>query len=232
MSVIGSLVSIIYNVFFLRGEDGFRRAEPFSKIIFILCAITLMTRHPGGVVITGVITLLLGLYYPGVEWATSTLVLTSLLGAYMGASTLLSNVLGWSSLTIFQILLVMARTITLSTTVIFIVVILSPVSISNILRKLGIRKLVVHVPLLIWRLVPYGMRWFMESLMIGSLKNEKTTARIPVVAAGVIEVGRFLEEYSYHRLNSEIKTPIILVKERHTPDIILVAFSFLMLLLL
>ncbi|QOR94145.1 hypothetical protein IMZ38_05795 [Thermosphaera chiliense] len=230
MSVVGALVSIIYNVFFLHSEEGFRRAEPFSKLIFILCVLTLMLRHPHGVIITGVLTLLLGLYYPGMEWALSTLVLTSLVGAYMGGSTLLSNFLGWSSLSILEILLVVARTITLSTTIIFIVVIISPVSLTNILRKIGFKKQAVHIPLLIWRLVPYGMKWFVESLMIGALKNEKTTARIPVVVAGLVEVGRFLEEYSYHRLSSEMKTPILLVKEEYTPDIILVFFSFLMLL--
>jgi hypothetical protein len=58
------------------------------------------------------------------------------------------------------------------------------------------------------------------------------TTRIPVVAAGVIEVGKYLEEYSYYRLNSEMKKPIVLVKEGYTSDIILIVVSFLMLLLL
>jgi hypothetical protein len=232
VSIIGALVSIVYNVFFMRGEEGFRRAESFSKLIFILCTLTLVFRRPDGVIITGFITLLLGLYYPGMEWALSTLVLTSILGAYMGLSTLLSNFLGWSSLSIFQVFMVVVRTISFSTTIIFIVAILSPRALSNILRKIGLKKLVVHIPILIWRLIPYGMKWFTESLMIGSLKNERVTTRIPVVAAGVIEVGKYLEEYSYYRLNSEMKKPIVLVKEEYMSDIILIVVSFLMLLLL
>ncbi|ADG90629.1 hypothetical protein [Thermosphaera aggregans] len=232
MSIIGALVSIVYNVFFMRGEEGFRRVESFSKLIFILCTLTLMFRRPDRVIITGFITLLLGLYYPGMEWALSTLVLTSILGAYMGLSTLLSNFLGWSSLSIFQVFMVVVRTISFSTTIIFIVAILSPRALSNILRKIGLKKLVVHIPILIWRLIPYGMKWFTESLMIGYLKNERVTTRIPVVAAGVIEVGQYLEEYSYYRLNSEMKKPILLVKEEYTSDIILIVVSFLMLLLL
>ena len=150
----------------------------------------------------------------------------------MGLSTLLSNFLGWSSLSIFQVFMVVVRTISFSTTIIFIVAILSPTALSNILRKIGLKKLVVHIPILIWRLIPYGMKWFTESLMIGSLKNERVTTRIPVVAAGVIEVGKYLEEYSYYRLNSEMKKPIVLVKEEYTSDIILIVVSFLMLLLL
>jgi hypothetical protein len=232
VSIIGALVSIVYNVFFMRGEEGFRRVESFSKLIFILCTLTLMFRRPDRVIITGFITLLLGLYYPGMEWALSTLVLTSILGAYMGLSTLLSNFLGWSSLSIFQVFMVVVRTISFSTTIIFIVAILSPRALSNILRKIGLKKLVVHIPILIWRLIPYGMKWFTESLMIGYLKNERVTTRIPVVAAGVIEVGQYLEEYSYYRLNSEMKKPILLVKEEYTSDIILIVVSFLMLLLL
>jgi len=173
VSIIGALVSIVYKVFFMRGEEGFRRAEFFSKLIFILSTLTLVFRRPDGVIITGFITLLLGLYHPGIEWALSTLVLTSTLGAYMGLSTLLSNFLGWSSLSIFQVFMVVVRTISFSTTIIFIVTILSPRALSNILRKIGLKKLVVHIPILIWRLIPYGMKWFTESLMIGSLKTKE-----------------------------------------------------------
>jgi len=38
-------------------------------------------------------------------------------------------------------------------------------------------------------------------------ENEGVTTRVPVVATGVIEVGKYLEEYSYYRLNSEMKNP-------------------------
>ncbi|MEM4537963.1 MAG: hypothetical protein QXP68_04370 [Thermosphaera sp.] len=232
MNFLASLISIIYNVLFLRGEEGFRRASSLPKLMFIMTVITLMIRNPERLFILGILVIALGAYHPGVRWLYSTLFLTGILGTYMSLSTLISNLLGWSNLSSLEIILIALRTIVVSSNVIFIFVIISPTSLTNLMKRVGIERRFVHMPMLVWRLVPYGIRWFTDSLMIGYLKKEKATARLPVVAAGVLEMGRFVEEYCYYRLNAKLKNPIILVREQYIADILLSVSSFIILLLL
>lgn len=232
MSFLAGLISIIYNVLFLRGEEGFRRASSLSKLMFIMAVITLMVKNPEKVFILGILVMIMGVYYPGVKWLYSTLILTSIFGAYMGLSTLMSNLLGWSSLSIIEVIFIAVRTMVISFSIIFVFVIISPTSLTNLMLRIGLKRRYVHVPMLIWRLIPYGIRSFIDAIMIGYLKREKTIARLPVVVAGVWEMGSFVEEYCYHRLNAQLNSPIILVRESYTADILLVFSSFIIILLL
>ena len=90
--------------------------------------------------------------------------------------------------------------------ILFIASIISPTKTANILLR--IKREASTIPLLLWRITPYGLTTTMDSLAIGRLKKEKTKARIAPAIASLMEYGDLVKEINYYRLMSTPKYPI------------------------
>lgn len=110
-------------------------------------------------------------------------------------------------MTPLQILEVACRVVGISISLIFIFVMTSPIEVHNIIYMLTGRRICAY-PLLLWRLVPLGLKNFIDSLSVGKLKGEGVTKRVPPAVAGMIEITRFMEEYCYWRLRLGPKCPL------------------------
>lgn len=209
MRVLGWLVAIVYKALFLKGDTGFKQAHWVVKALHLtLVSMAILSGNP--LVYTGAFTLfiLLGLLSPGYEWAASTLILSSLISIYMSATALLASLAGVAPITLTDAVLIALKTASLSTMLAFSFIIISPLEISSLLIKLGAGRLAA-LPLLTWRLMPLGLKTFVESLQIGRVKGERVSARIPPAVAGLMEAGGFIEEYCFHRLSTGAKHPVL-----------------------
>ncbi len=207
MHVIGFLIQHVYRSLFLTGETGFRNTYSLVKIVFI--ATTLYCFLPLNLLTTFYLLILfsiLGLIDKGVKWIISTYTLSSIPSIWYGLSTLLLSIIGYIPYTPpLNIGFIILRTFTFSTMILFYASIISPTRIYNILYKLGLEKQAV-IPLLTWRLIPYGLTNMVESLAIGKLKNEGIRERLPPAIASMIELGEMVRESAYYK---------IYVKPRH-----------------
>ncbi|MEM4487816.1 MAG: hypothetical protein QXK88_03310 [Desulfurococcaceae archaeon] len=211
MGFIGWLVSIVYKSFFLFGDEGYRKAHYLSKIIFVSVVLLLMMTIPERAYLMSFIIIPLGLLSPHPEWILASTILSSLAGLYLSISAYILSFTGLYYMETLQILEIAGRAIGFSLSLIFIFATISPIEIHNLLYFLRSKRSCVF-PLLLWRLVPYGLKNFMDSLSVGSLKGEQVTKRIPPAVASMIEIGRFIDEYCYWRLKTGVKTPLKLNK--------------------
>ncbi|MCY0867697.1 MAG: hypothetical protein OWQ48_00475 [Desulfurococcus sp.] len=232
MAVLGWLVSVVYKAFFLKGDTGFKRAHWTVKVLYIAILTLIIARGDLGLLLGALlVSLALGLISPGYEWVLSTLTLSSIVSAYMSLTSLIASLAGFSPVGgYWSIVFIALRTLSLSTIIAFSFVIISPLEISSLLILLGAGRL-AGIPLLVWRLIPYGLKSFSESLGIGYVKGERVSQRIPPAVASVIEIGGFIEEYCFYKLNSKAKR-IVLPEYTWRHTAILALSSVILMLLL
>jgi hypothetical protein len=223
------LISIAYKSIFLTGDAGLKRAHVATKVLFATSLLVVYTLSPEKAPLVLPVLLILGLLHAGLEWITATITLTGLVGAYLGCSSYLLSFTGLYTMTPLQVLLVVFRSITIGFAVILVFNMISPAELYNALHVLGAKQFSSY-PLLVWRLMPLGLRNFVDAVAVGYLKREKITSRIPPATASVIEAGWFIEEYSYWRLRVKSKTQIPLSRSI-VYSIVLVVASLTTLLL-
>jgi len=223
------ILSVIYKSFFLTGDEGFRRAHVLAKATFILSIILLILKNPARSYLLALFIIPIGLIYPGFEWVVAVTTLTALVGFAMGASAYLLSLTGLYHMTPLELLLIMARSIGLGMGLVFMFVIISPIELFNLLYLLGFRSAAV-VPLLLAKTTPLGVRSFLDSLMVGSLKHEAFTKRIPPAVASLIEVGRFIDEYCYWKLRIPARK-MIAINRSYNYTVILLIISLLLAIL-
>lgn len=222
-------VSIVYKSFFLTEDTGFRKAHLLAKIVFLWSVWLLITRYPSKTYILPWIILPLGVIYPGIEWIIAVISLTGIVGFAMGVSAYLLSLLGLYQMPLINILLITGRTIGIGVSIIFTVIIISFIEVFNTLYLLKARKYAV-LPLLLARTIPLGVKNFLESLMISTLKKENIAKRIPPAVAGMIEVGWFIDEYCYWK----IRTPAaqyIPMERSYYPTLVLLLASLILALI-
>lgn len=207
MSLIGWLIDVVYRSLFIASDSGYRRAHLLSKAVFILSIILLIALNPRRTYLLIFLISPISLLYPGPEWLLAVTTLSSLVGVTLAGSAFLLSLLGLFEMTILQFIEIIARTIGISLGVVFSFTIISPIEIYNIIYTLHGGRLSV-IPLLLWRMIPQGMRYFVESIQVGRLKQERVTKRIPPAVAGMIEISTLIEEYSYWRLRTTPKGTI------------------------
>ncbi|MEM0031523.1 MAG: hypothetical protein QXV54_05810 [Desulfurococcaceae archaeon] len=229
MGFIDWFIGVIYKSLFLAGDDGFRRAHFLAKAVFILSVILLITRNPSkSYLLIGFLTPL-GLIFPGFEWVIAILGLSGFTGLILSFSAYLLSLLGLYQMSILRMLDIVLRTIGVSFGIVFSFNIISPIELYNALYILRGRKIAV-IPLLIWKMIPQGLRNFVDSLMVGYLKKEFFARRIPPAVASVIEASWFIEEYCYWKLRIPVKTRINLERS-YKYTLILLAASLLITLI-
>ena len=229
MGFIGLLVSIIYKTLFLSGDSGYRLAHTYSKLVLIASMTAILVFSPRKTIFIIPLIVVLGLISPGLDWVIASITLSGLAGFYLSISAYLLSLTGLYSMDLFKIIEVAARTTGISLSFIFMFTIISPIEIHDLLYYLKGRRACV-IPLLLWRLIPYSLRNFMDSLAVGYLKKEKTFKRRAPASASMIETGRFIEDYCYARLETESKTSIQL--PRNTKYSILLIIASLILILI
>lgn len=216
-------IGIIYKSLFLAGDAGFRRAHFLAKAVFILSVALLISRNPAkSYLLIGFLTPL-GLIFPGLEWVVATLGLSGFTGLLLSLSAYLLSLLGLYQMHLHQILDIVLRTIGISFGILFSFNIISPIELYNALYILRGRKVAV-IPLLLWKMIPQGLRNFVDSLMVGYLKREFFAKRIPPAVASVIETSSFIEEYCYWKLRIPVKTRINLERSyKHTIILLMIS---------
>ncbi|MCC6025112.1 MAG: hypothetical protein LM555_02300 [Desulfurococcaceae archaeon] len=223
------LVNTVYKSIFLTGDTGLRRAHAASKILFTTSLVVAYTVNPEKSPTLLPLLVALGVLHAGFEWVVAALTLVSLVSAYLAGSAYLLSLTGLYTMTPLQALLVVARATAVAFGVVLVFNMISPVELYNALHTLGAKHFSSY-PLLVWRLMPLGLRNFTDSVAVGYLKREKITSRIPPATASIIEAGWFIEEYSYWRLRVKSKTQIPLPRSI-VHSLVLVAASLTILLL-
>jgi len=197
----------VYKAMFLTCDIKLRKAHLLSKILFTASIVVAVIINPEKTPLLLPVLLLLGVVGFNLEWVFAATVLTGLVGCYLAISAYLLSLTGLYNMSLLQVLLVALRAITIGYSIILVFNIISPIDLYNALRTLGARRFSTYI-ILLWRLIPLGLRSFIDSLAVGYLKREKTTSRIPPATASVIEAGWLIEEYSYWRLRVKSKTHI------------------------
>jgi len=209
MGFISWLVSVVYRTFFLKGDTGFKTTHWAVKVVHILLVAIVLasgdTHLLAGLALSLVI---LGLISPGREWVASTLALSTIVSLYMSLTALLGSLVGLAPVSVENAVVIGVKTLALSISIAFTFTLISPLEISALLVKLGARR-ASSFPLLTWRLIPYGLKSFVESLQIGYVKGEKTSSRIPPAVASILEIGGFIEEYCFHKLNTGARRAVL-----------------------
>lgn len=221
--IIGWLVEMVYKSLFLATDTGYRRAHLLSKMVFILSVALLISLNPRRSYILILLIAPISLLYPGPEWLIAVISLSSIVGLFLAGSALIVSLTGLYEMTFYQFLEIVLRTIGVSIGIVFSFTIISPIEIFNIIYTLRGGKLSV-VPLLLWRMIPQGMKFFLESIHVGKLKQEHLVKRIPPAVAGMKEISSLIEEYCYWRLSTTPKTTINFDRSyKHTIILLIIA---------
>jgi hypothetical protein len=216
------LMGVIYKSLFLTGDQGFRRAHILSKLTFAMTILLLLATSPGKSYVLMPVIISLSLLHPGFEWLIAVSTLTGIVGLLLGGSAYLLSLVGIYAMRPIDILIVAVRTICVGVSLVFMVNMFSPIEFYNLLYYLGAKKMAV-TPLLVARIIPLGVRSFIDSLMIGRLKREPLSSRIPPAVASMIEAGWFIEESSLWKLKVSSKQPIPLERSYEHTIILLLA---------
>lgn len=200
MRVIGALVSLIYRSLFLQGTSGAKAAHSLSKLAYVSAFIAAAYFRGDGVYVAAATAAFISLADSGLDWAGAAVILSSIPATWYALTAYLISLAGVPPVvTLVDAVVIFTRALAYSVTIMFIIYSIDPVSISNALHALGARK-ASSAPLLIWRVMPYGLSTMMESLAIGELKGESASKRLAPAIAAIIEHGRGIEASAYLRL--------------------------------
>lgn len=222
MTLIGILVSIVHKSLFMSGDTGFRTAHPISKLAFLVSLVALLAKGPSRVLAITPVILLLGAVHPGYEWVAASAILSGLVGLYMGTSAYLLSLLGLYEMGLFDVVNITLRTFSFSVSTIFVFNSLSPLEFYNVLLLLGARRASSY-PILVWRFMPQGLKNFVDSLMVGYLKKERSYKRLPSAVASFIEIRKLVDEYCYWRIRTQAKVTINIDRDQNYTFMLLVA---------
>jgi hypothetical protein len=207
MGFFNWVLSIIYKSMFLTGDSGLRRAHVLSKLAFTISLILVHVVYSEKSIAILPVLIVLGIAHAGLEWIIAVLSLIGLVGVYLASSAYLLSLTGLYYMAPLQILTIALRATTVAMSIILLFNIISPIELYNLLHVLRARHFSTYT-LLLWRLMPLGLKNFTDSLAVGYLKKETTVKRIPPATASIIESGWFIEEYNYWRLRVSSKTHI------------------------
>ena len=208
MQVIGFFISLIYRSLFLTGERNFRNTNPILKLaVLILFFVYYLTQPIASLAIILIITAFALIGY-NIYWVFSAFTLSSIPGIWYALTALMFSYLKLSGIvTPLDSFWIFLRATALSYIILFYGSMISPTRLANILYKLGKGK-ESSIPLLIWRITPYGLNSMTESLAIGDLKGEKVSKRLGPAVASLLEYGNMTREACYYRLNNTVKITI------------------------
>lgn len=208
MRIIGLLVGLVFRSFFQTGEIGFRKAHMIAKTVFLIATLGVFVSCGKYTTLAILlVVVLLGIIGYGAWWLVSSYVLSSIPGLWYAGTALILSYLNLSPIvTPLDAIWIYVRATTLSLIIIFMGASISPIQLSNILYHIN-----KHAPIMIyltWRIMPYGLKEVIESLIIGDLKGEKAPARLAPAIASLLETGIKIKEANPFRLNIAPKQKI------------------------
>ena len=202
MRVIGALVSLIYRSLFLKGVSGAKAAHSLARLAYVSAFVAAVYLRGDSVFLAAATAALMAFADSRLDWVGPATILSSIPATWYALTAYLISLAGVPPVvTLADAVIIFARTLALSLTIMFIIYSIDPVSISNALYALGARR-ASTAPLLVWRVMPYGLSAMMESLAIGELKGEGVGKRIAPAVAAIIEHGRGIEASAYLRLSA------------------------------
>jgi len=198
--VIGALVSLIYKSLFLKGASGVKDAHSIAKVAYIVAFVAAAYLRDDSVYFAAVTAAAMALADSGLDWVVPAVTLSSIPASWYALTAYIISLAGVPpEVTLGDAAVIFARTLSISLVIMFVIYSMDPISISNALHAVGARK-AASAPLLIWRVMPYGLSTMVESLAIGELKGEGAGKRIAPAIAAIIEHGRGVEASAYLRL--------------------------------
>jgi hypothetical protein len=233
MRIIGLLIDLVYKSLFLRGEGGYRSVCLPLKILFVVVSIYyFLVSGMYGSIILIIIVSILGLLDYGYKWIISAYTLSSIPGVWYALTAYILGLLNPSLMpNIWGLLSIYFRTTCFSYLLLFILAITSPTRLANIIYRLGFGK-TASAPLLLWRMMPYGLKAMQESLAIGELKGEPVSKRLAPAIASLIEYSKYVGEANYYRLRSPMRISIPLFTDKKYSVILLITSLIISLLII
>ncbi len=176
-----------------------------------------------------ILELALGLVLIHRLWAASAFTLSSIPAAWYAGTAYAVSLMGVPpKITLVDAVLIYLRVLSYSVTILFIAYMISPVKLLNLLRRARFPAGGLLV-MMTWRMMPLGLRFMMESVMIGSLKGEPASRRLAPGLAALMEAGERILRANYHRLGSPPIYDLPAVNDRWLT--VLVVFMALIVLL-
>lgn len=209
MRIIGLLVDLVYKSLFLKGEESYRATSSSLKTLLIALMLLYFIIDPlkSPVVLICMICIL-GIIGYSFAWFLSAYILSSMPGMWYALTALLFSYIGLSEpIMLADAIIIYLRTACFSLILLFFGSMISPARLTNILFKLSLRRNAV-APILLWRVMPYGLKSMQESLAIGELKKESVSKRLGPAIASLLEYSSMVRESNYYRLNIEMIYPI------------------------
>lgn len=208
MNTLGKFVYLVYTSMFLTGERGVKGVSPYVRV---LLAVALASMYvAGGLFVPSSLALmgLIGSIGYGPAWFISVVTLTSIPSLWLAATAYALSLLGFiQPLTILDATWIYLRSLTLGSMMVFFFNLINLREVYNLLVKTRLNKVAV-APLLIWRIIPYGLLNVAESLSLTKVKGEKLLKRLPPALASLIELGDLFKEASYYKIASTPKKRI------------------------
>lgn len=226
MSALGVLVSLIYKSFFLKGDSGYRLAHPLAKALLLASLVLTYIRAPTWELALFLAAIAIaGLISPGPQWLYSALSLSGLVAAYMSLTSLLLSAIGITGAPPIAALYVFVKSLYISFSLMFLFSTLSPLDIANLMNSLGMKRACLY-PVLVWRVVPFSLKAFLDSLQLAGIKGEGVLQRIPPATAAILEAGAYFDEYNYARLETPLPRGVELRRSAgHTCALILLSMA-------
>lgn len=192
IGLFSRLIKLIYEVLFLKGEEGYRLVPISIKMTYyiLMFACLFISGNSKAIIVLWVIWFITAYFWPGLRWVLSVSLLSSIPALWYATSAYLSFLLGLTKqhtalITIFM------KTLMFSLIFLHLLVSVSPAEISRILFR--VRRQYTYMPLLTWYVIPHVLSQFLLSLEIGKLKREGAVNRLPSGIAASIEISDEIE---------------------------------------
>jgi len=228
MSIIEFILNHIFRSIFLKGDVGFRNASLIAKVVFFASALTVFTliRDYRIALLLYATVIILGLIDKGFEWCLSSTITSLIPALWFTTTTYILALAGLlSGISIIGLITIFTRTLSFGVLMLFTLSIVNPVEIYNLLYRLGYGKYSCF-PLLLWRLIPYGLINTIESLGIARVKKERFYKRMASAMASIMELGDYTRVYSYWKIYNEPRHVLPIAKSlKH--DLALILHSLL-----
>ncbi len=168
----------------------------------VLVVLSIIIGRDKALILFLIAQVLVGLLLIGNEWASASIILSSIPAGWYALTAYIVSLLGIPPyISLIDALMIYTRALSYSITILFIAYMVSPVKLANILIELGKPGSSI-MPLLTWRLMPLGLKYMRESMMIGALKGEPASKRLAPALAALLEAGSKTLYANYHRLGS------------------------------
>lgn len=199
---------LVYKAMFLKGDVGLKKIHFSLRFLIALSIAILYSFDRCFTCIALLLIYATGLSGLGKDWVLSVLILTSIPSLWFSITSFVLSILGFTrTIDLPSLLWIFLRSFTLGSAITLFFNMLNVVEIYNFFIRVKMNRFAT-IPLLIWRVIPYGLMNTYESLAISKIKGEKIRNRIAPAIASILEIGDLIYESSYYKLVCKPKKKI------------------------